>query len=184
MKAAWVTCIAFCIAASVPTSAYTQPQDVEEPIAGRDIPRSFSECASRWREAATGLGDRSERFDCTRRLMEALRGAASGPNALVDAFDRAEQAARYYLEDQLQPRIDDLLQHGSDDGGTLSRTLLLQAYVREARIAAETKCDLRYDINGGAMSTVGASCRAEEIDRLISDLMALEDEIEALNRRN
>ena len=144
-----------------------------------EIPAAFSECVAEY-GAIESLGE-PEPFGCTRAYFDSLPGSEGSTLDMASAAGRAAETADFYIDSVLLPS---LLSQGQTsvndeppraDPGDLARQMLLRSYVRSARAAGETRCDLVYEANseGTIRSVHAGSCAVENRDRLIGDLINL-----------
>ena len=159
-------------AASVPSSATR----AAEPVAAA-VPKSFLDCSNAWRAAAKET-EEPEAFRCTRDHFGTLPGSGGSTYDMSTASARAAEAADLYIDSVLVPEIVAGLS-GDEEGDRkpqgITRDFLLRSYVRSARAAGATLCEIQYDYHSGGTirSVVGGSCAVENRDRLIDDLMRL-----------
>ena len=159
-------------ALSVPVSAASAAEPA--PAA---VPKAFLDCSNAWRAAAKEV-EEPESFRCTREHFESLPGSGGSTYDMSMASARAAETADLYIDSVLLPEIN-LGLSGGEEGASkpqaITRDFLLRSYVRTARAAGATLCEIQYDYHseGSIRSVVGGSCAVENRDRLIGDLMRL-----------
>jgi hypothetical protein len=160
------------VAASVPGYAQSAPEP-----AVVTVPKPFLDCSNAWRVAAKEV-EEPEAYRCTRDFFETLPGSGGSTYDMSMASARAAEAADLYIDSVLVPEIVQGLS-GDESAGRkaqgITRDFLLRSYVRSARGAGATLCEIQYDYHseGTIRSVVGGSCAVENRDRLIGDLMRL-----------
>lgn len=141
------------------------------------VPKAFLDCSNAWRSAAKEV-EEPEAYRCTREHFESLPGSGGSTYDMAMASARAAETADLYIDSVLVPEIN-LGLSGGEEGASkpqaITRDFLLRSYVRTARAAGETLCEIQYDYHseGTIRSVVGGSCAVENRDRLIDDLMRL-----------
>lgn len=143
-------------------AAAAQPAD--GPVT--EVPRSFLACVETYRKA-----DPVERepLSCTGDYLDSLPGSEGNTYEMAQAANRAAETADFYIDTMLLPAL-------AEDGVQLTRHFLYQSFVRAARAAGETRCDIHYDLNseGTIRSVIAGGCAVRNRDRLIADLLDFE----------
>ena len=148
------------------------------------MPKAFLDCAATFRRALAKPGpDRA--FGCTAAYLQSLPGGSGSTRDMVLASGRAATVADLYVDATLFPEIVEGLEPEpqTDEQRVfpkLSRHFLLRSYIRSARGAGETLCDLYYDYfsKGTIRSILAGSCAVANRDKLIDDLLRFADAIE------
>jgi hypothetical protein len=144
--------------------AAAQPRGEDGPVTG--VPKSFLDCAKAYQDADPL---KREPFSCTSDLLDSLPGSEGSTYEMASAANRAAETADLYIDTVLLPAL-------AEDGVQLTRHMLYRAFVRAARAAGETRCDLHYDLNseGTIRSVIAGTCAVANRDRLIADLLGFE----------
>ena len=169
----WLTlALSLCgVAATVPDTV-----SAAEP-APATVPKAFLDCSNARRTAAKE-SEEPDSYRCTRDYFETLPGSGGSTYDMSTASARAAEAADLYIDSVLVPEIVQGLsgEEGADRKPQgITRDFLLRSYLRSARGAGATLCEIQYDYHseGTIRSVVGGSCAVENRDRLIDDLMRL-----------
>ena len=143
-----------------------------------EVPAPFMDCvAAQRREMRDPESERE--FDCTRVYFESLPGSEGSPQDMAAAANQAAEAADLYIDSHLLPAIFDSRQPEAESGApSFARNLLVKSYVRSARAAGETLCDLLYERHSGGTirSVIAGSCAIGNRDELIQNLLGFDDQ--------
>jgi len=173
MRFAAAALLVWCAAAS-PLFAVA-PKPVPNPPA-TSAPKSFTDCVSAFKtRLEADVARNISLFDCTSRLFESLPESAGSTYDMGMAANRSVEMADLYIDQVLAPDLTVILQ-GEGDGRPMSRGFMLQAYIRSARDAGESLCELVYDYfsAGSIRSVMAGSCVVANRDRLIDQLIRLQ----------
>ena len=153
-------------------------QDGADSPAEAEVPAPFMDCvASQRREMRDPDSERE--FDCTRVYFESLPGSEGSTQDMAAAANQAAEAADLYIDSHLLPAIFDSRQPEAEaESPSFARNLLVKSYVRSARAAGETLCDLLYEKHSGGTirSVIAGSCAIANRDELIQDLLGFDDQ--------
>jgi hypothetical protein len=163
------------------TPLAAQESRAPEPEIVTEVARSFLDCAVAYRRSLANP-DGDKRFGCTEAYLQCLPGSGGSTLDMATATARATEVADFYVDNMLFSEI--VLGLAPEEGAegrssNLTRHFLLQSYVRSARAAGQTLCDLYYDYfsEGTIRSVMAGSCAVANRDKLIDDLLRLADTI-------
>jgi hypothetical protein len=174
------------VALSAATASFSQasaraPAEQAGGEAGTVVPPTFLECVNDYRRAHGEESDSA--FGCTRAYLDSLPGSGGSTVDMAEAARKAAEVGDFYIDNLLSPEI--VLGLVPEEGPSgrssgLTRDFLLRSYVRSARNAGETLCDLYYDFfsEGTIRSVIAGTCAVSNRDRLIGELLALADSID------